>query len=137
MRVFYAFKINSFFYDMYNNNPYKLYKMLQEIHYMNDYDINDVKEKLKQIVNRINKQEINKNIIDKLYTYNDYFNKENTHIICDNHEYTKLIVEDYLIKIKSNQKYPLILETLTDENIFVCDFINREYFFVDLEKSIA
>ena len=137
MRVFYAFKINKYFYDIYKNNPYKIYKLLQEIHFIQDYDVNDTKRKLKQIVDRYNKKEINEQIIDDLYSYSEYFNKENTHIICDNYEYTKLIVDVYVIKIKSNQKYPTILKSIKDENIFVCDFINHNFFFLNLEKSIA
>lgn len=137
MRVFYVFKIKDSFYDMYKDNPYKLYRLLQEIRCIQDYDIKDTKKKLLQIINIYNKNVINEQIKDDLYSYSEYFNKDNVHIICDNYEYTKLIVENYVLKVKSNQKYPTILKSIKEDNVFVCDFVNHSYFFLNLEKSIA
>ena len=122
---------------MYQNNPYKLFKIFQEIHYTNYYDLNIAKKNIEQIIEKYNPIKINKQIINSLYYNNDYFNKNNIHIICNNYEYTKLIVENSIIRIKSNQSQPTLLKYLEDENIFVCDFKNRNYFFLNLVKSVA
>lgn len=137
MRVFYVFKVNNYYYNMYQNNPYKLFKIFQEIHYTNYYDLNIAKKNIEQIIEKYNPIKINKQIINSLYYNNDYFNKNNIHIICNNYEYTKLIVENSIIRIKSNQSQPTLLKYLEDENIFVCDFKNRNYFFLNLVKSVA
>lgn len=134
MRVFYIFRINKMFYDMYKDNPYRLYMLFSDIHNDRYYDIEDNKRKLNEIIDCIDIDAVNNRIIDDLYNYKDYYNKKNVHIICDNYEYTKLVVESSVIKIKSNQKYPFILDSIIDNNIFVCDFVNREYFF--LEKAL-
>ena len=111
--------------------------MLQEIHYIKYYNIEDTKKQLMQIINRIDVDKINTQISDDLDDLNSYFNKKNIHIICSNCEYTKMIVEDYVIKIKSNQNCPLFLKYLKEDNLFICDFVYREYFFLNLEKIIA
>lgn len=134
MRVFYIFKIKNNFYDMYKDKPYKIYMLLSDIHNDRNYGIDDNKRKLKEIIEDIDVNAVNNRIIEDLYSYKEYYNKENVHIICDNYEYTKLVVDSNVIGIKSNQKYPIILDSIVDNNIFICDFVNREYFF--LEKAL-
>ena len=70
-----------------------------------------------------------------LYDYDDYYNKKSVHIVCNNNEYTKLVVEDYLIKIKTNQKYPFILKYINCDNVFVCDFVNKDFFWLNVNKK--
>ena len=37
MRVFYAFLVKDYYFDMYYKHPYNLYKMLEEIYHFRDY----------------------------------------------------------------------------------------------------
>ena len=137
MKVFYVFKINENFYYMYNKNSYKIFKILQELRSCGDYDINMTKRKLKEIVCRLDRDNININLNYNLNNNRDYYKNNNVHIICNNNEYTKLIVEDYMIRIKTNQKYPNIFNYIEDNNIFVCDFINIDYFWLNSNKIVA
>lgn len=43
------------------------------------------------------------------------------------------MVTSYCIKIKSNINYPSFFENINNysDNIFVCDFINKDYFWLN------
>ena len=46
-------------------------------------------------------------------------------------ETTKLIVNNSHIKLKTNSPYPTFFKNLKNiNNLFVCDFINSDYFFL-------
>lgn len=132
MRVFYIFKINKYFSYVYKNKAYKMYKLLEEIYYLKDYDINLVTGYFKQIVDNFNQEEINRYLYKNLSITQDYYKKSNIHIICDNYEYTKLVVSKDNLKVKTNQYQPSIFNYLTsyDSNIFICDFSNKTYFWL-------
>lgn len=132
MRVFYVFNIKKYFAYTYKDKPYKLFKILDYIYNNYDYDIELGYRYINQIINNFSKEKINKYLTDNLYNHNNYYKKANIHIICDNFEYTKLIVENNVIRIKTNQNKPTILKYLQkqEENIFVCDFSNKQYFWL-------
>ena len=135
MKVFYVFKINENFSYMYRGKSYRIYNILQELRYVNDYNTNDVKRSLDELVCKLNIDSIDKFLIDSLYYYKDYYNKNHVHIICNNDEYTKLVVEDYLVKVKTNQKYPAILNYINGDNYFACDFVNKDFFWLNVSKK--
>jgi hypothetical protein len=52
-------------------------------------------------------------------------------------EISKLTVYNSHIKIKTNINYPTFIDSLRnfEKNIFVCDFINKDYFWLDKIKK--
>lgn len=133
MRTFYIFNVNEYFYSMYKDTPYRIYEMLEDIYYVRNYDIKISSKLYFQMVNRINKLMMNEYLNTNYISCTDYTNEANTHLIATNYEYSKLIVGNTYLKIKSNRNYPLFFDSLNKYNnsIFVCDFQNKDYFWLD------
>lgn len=136
MRIFYLFDVNDNFYKMYKEYPYKLYKMFEDIYITSKYDKSIARGMYEQINCKYNKSFMNNFIKNKNKLDIYYYNKDNLHIISNRNDCSKLFVNNYYIKIKSNINYTKFFEQLNtfSENIFVCDFDNKDYFW--LEKII-
>ena len=133
MRVFYIYNINDLFCSVYDNYPYKLYKMLEDAYYTNKHDIVLSTLEFEQVITNYNKLYMNNYIIanNKLDLY--YYNKNNIHIISSRDEYSKLMVSSYCLKLKTNLNYPTFFKNITtySDNIFICDFENQDYFWLN------
>ena len=140
MRVFYIYNVNDFFTSVYDKYPYKLYKMLEDAYYTNKHNIVLSSTYYEQITTNFNKLYINNyiNANNKLDSY--YYNKNNIHIISSRDEYSKLMISSYTLKLKTNLNYPTFFNNIKNysDNIFICDFENKDYFWlnkvVKLEK---
>lgn len=133
MRVFYIYNVNDFFCSIYDKYPYKLYKMLEDAYYTNKHNIILSTDYYEQIITNFNKLFINNylHVNNKLDAY--YYKKNNIHIISSREEYSKLMVSSYCLKLKSNLNYPTFLKNIRtySDNIFVCDFENQDYFWLN------
>ena len=133
MRVFYIYNVNDFFTSVYDKYPYKLYKMLEDAYYTNKHNIVLSSTYYEQITTNFNKLYINNyiNANNKLDGY--YYNKNNIHIISSRDEYSKLMVSSYCLKLKTNLNYPTFLKNISSysDNIFICDFENQDYFWLN------
>ena len=111
------------------------------------YDLDNEKENIFQCnktdkdkdkinnANSINKDDLN-NQLFLSYKDKSYYTKFlNTHMINDyfTHEKTKLIVNKKYLVIKSNEEVPLFFKDIdrNEKNLFVCDFINKDYFWLE------
>lgn len=132
MRVYYLFKVNNYFYYMYQNKPFKMYKMLEEIYHTRNNDVVLTYRMFEQIASPFNKNKVNNYINNYLKDKVYYMRSNNIHLISNNIEYSKLSVSNSNLKIKTNINFTSffdILDNYTD-NIFVCDFINKDYFWL-------
>lgn len=133
MRTFYIYNINDFLHSLYDNYPHNLYKMLEEAHYSKKHNLAKSATIYDQLITNYNKLYINNflNINNKIDVY--YYNKNNTHLISSRGEYTKLTVNSYCIKVKSNLNYPKFFYDINNysNNIFICDFDNQDYFWLN------
>lgn len=140
MRTYYLFKINESFYNLYYNKSFYLYKIFEEISKSSENDFKISYRLFNQITLPYNKSYIN-GILYKKYMYNEnYLKTLNKHVLNDEIEKTKLTIYNTYIKIKSNQNIPVFLKDFKDEiNIFVCDFNNKDYFFLNkvISKSLV
>lgn len=136
MRVYYLFKINDSFSKLYYNKTYYLYKMLEQISKSSQNDFIISYRLFSQMATAYNKVEINSNIY-KAFEYNDKYMKTlNKHILNDGVEKTKLTVYNTYIKIRTNQNLTSFFKVLNKEkNIFVCDFNNKDYFWLSKVSS--
>lgn len=139
MRIFYIYNINDLFTSVYEKYPYKLYKMLEEAYYTNKYSLVVASDMYEQVIVNFNKLFMNDflQFNNKLDVY--YYRKNNIHLISSNSEYSKLLVSGYCIKLKTNLNYPKFFETINGygDNIFVCDFENGDYFWLNkIVKSV-
>ena len=140
MRTYYLFRINESFYNLYCNKTFYLYKMLEEISKSSENDFKISYRLFNQIAIPYNKSYIN-SLLYKKYMYNNNYEKIlDKHKLIDEVERTKLTVFTTYIKVKSNKNIPVFFKDLKDEiNVFVCDFNNKDYFFLNkvISKSLV
>lgn len=134
MRTFYIFLIKKHFKILNIHNPYNLYKELETISKSTKYNIDTNMNKFNQLKQDINKELLNNNTYsyfknkitytktNNIHSINNFFTKENT----------KLIINKTYIVIKTNKPNPSFIEYLKNinNNFFVCDFDNKDYFWL-------
>lgn len=137
MRTFYIFKINNMFQTFYNNKSNILFKMFNEIYSSNNQDLINKFRLFEQITIPINKKIFNNYIMlkhrdDKYYTKNT-----NIHTIENSQEISRLIINNTFLKIKSNKNINSFIKDLYEskESVFVIDFNNKDYFWINEIKS--
>lgn len=133
MRTYYVFKINKYFSYVYKNRPYKIYKTIEEIYHVKEYDMVLTYKIYEQVAITFSKVKLNE-YLDSVYRENNFYQKNNNiHIYSNNYEYTKLVVTNSNLKIKSNINNPIFFKDINDfyDNIFICDFVNKDYFWLD------
>lgn len=136
MRVYYLFKINESFSNLYYNKTYYLYKMLEQIYKSSKSDFIISYRLFSQMAVAYNKAEINSNIYKEFLYDSNYMKTLNKHTFDDGIEKTKLTVYNTYIKIKTNQNLTNFFRILVKEkNIFVCDFNNKDYFWLGKVSS--
>ena len=73
MRVYYVFYINNYFSYVYRNKPYKLYKILEEMYHIKEYDMVLTYKYYEQIAIPFDKQSLNDYIYNRLYNDKTYY----------------------------------------------------------------
>ena len=133
MRVFYIYNVNDYFKSVYDNYPYKLYKMLEDAYLTNKHNTKESIKLYEQITTRYNKLFINNYIFANNKLDISYYHKDDKHLITNNNEYTKLEVNRYYLKIKTNINYPKFFNNINiySDNIFICDYKNNDYFWLN------
>ena len=139
MRIYYVFDIRSEYVDLYKETPNSLYNVLHQLYYMRKKDLEYGFNMFKQLANRIDKDELDKNIFLKLHNKMTYVKKGDNHIINN-------LYKDEVSALKVKYSYILINKSYTDffnalaldnRNYFVCDFINNDYFFLSNIKILV
>ena len=134
MRTFYLFKIKTNYSILTKNNPYNLYKTLEEIYHLKKDEIKVAYDLFSQIRDTFNKELLDNNIYEYYKNRYTYTKIKNTHIINDYYtkEKSKLIINPTYLLIQSTKQIPTFLRTITKKNnIFVCDFDNIDYFWLE------
>lgn len=133
MRIFYIYNVNKNYYDMYYKHSYKLYKIIESIYYQRNYDKISSYRLYKQVVNPINKMLCNSYITKNYRLSYEYEYDYNTHYIRKKDEHTKMVISNINIKIISDINFPSFFYDIYayEDKIFVCDFDNNDYFWLD------
>jgi len=141
MRIYYAFKIKKEFYDIYIDTPSVLYNFLNQLYYFKKEDLDYGNNLFQQIVNKFDKEEMDKRLFIKLHNKMKYCKKQDEHIINNLYrdEVSIMKIKRNYIVINSNKNCTEFFEFLKekDDNIFVCDFINHDYFYVNQLKMLV
>ena len=133
MRTFYIFKINNMFQTFYNDKSNILFKMFNEIYSSNDQDLINKFRLFEQITIPFNKRIFNNYVMlkhrdDIFYTKND-----NVHTVENDKEISRLTINNTFLKIKSNKNINSFIKDIYDskESVFVIDFQNKDYFWIN------
>ena len=132
MRTYYIFKINKYFAYIYKRWPYKMYKIIEELYYTKNYDMLMSYKYYQKFAVPFNKLAINEYIYSINKTNSNYHRDNNIHIL-SNDKYNKLTVNATCIMLKTNDIYSIFLNDLNEylDNIFICDFKNQDYFWLE------
>ena len=134
MRMYYVFNVKSDIAKLYSDKPASLYRILENIYYMHQEDINYGFAIFKQLTNRIKPLELSNNIYIKLHKELVYSKIDNEHIINDlyHDEVSILKIKNSHLLIESNKSYSSFFKILNElsSDMFVCDFKEKEFFFL-------
>mgnify|MGYP003312408527 FL=1 len=132
MRTYYIFKINKYFTYIYKKNPYKMYKIIEELYYTKEYDMLISYKFYQKFAIPFNKLSLNEYIYNLNKKNMNYTRDNNIHIIC-NEKYNKLLINNSCMILKTNDIYSVFLNDINMhlDNIFICDFQNKDYFWLE------
>ena len=132
MRTYYIFKINKYFTYIYKRFPYKMYKIIEELYYTKDYDMLTSYRYYQKFALEFNKLSLNEYIYNLNKKNISYKRDNNIHILY-NDKYNKLIINNSCMILKTNDIYSVFLNDINThlDNIFICDFKNKDYFWLD------
>ena len=134
MRVFYIFQIKKDLTKITKANPYTLFHTLETIYYREPDDIKLGYVFLKQIIDPIPIKELDV-LLFKRYKENYFYMKyRNIHSMHDVYrkENTVLTLNKTYLKLETNVIKPRFLEELQkNHSLFVCDFQEKDYFWLD------
>ena len=135
MRMYYVFNLKSDIKKLYYDKPASLYKILENIYYMHQEDVNYGFAIFKQITNKNKVLELSNEIFIKLHKDLVYTKLDNEHIINDlyHDEVSILKIKNSHLLIETNKGISSFFEILNNinNNYFVCDFKEKDFFFMD------
>ena len=135
MRIYYIFNIKSEICELYKDKPASLYKILENIYYMHEDDINYGFSVFKELTNKNKVMELNNGIFIKYHKDLVYSKIDNEHIINDlyHDEISILKINNSHLKLESNKSISSFFKILSDinNNYFVCDFKDKDFFFIN------
>lgn len=126
------FKINKYFAYIYKRWPRKMYNIIEELYYTKDYDMLNSYRYYQKFALSFDKLDIN----DYIYSINkkskNYYRDNSIHVV-NNDNYNKLVVNKMCLILKTNDIYSIFFDDISmySNNIFVCDFKNRDYFWLE------
>lgn len=137
MRTYYIFNVNKYYGYMYKDNPFKMYKIFEEIYYSRDYDSVKTYHILEEIANPFNKIMLNEYIYFEYKLKYGYKRKDNIHYLSTT-ERTTLRINNYNIKLETESNYSVFFNDISNynNNLFVCDFENMDYFWLSKLSSL-
>lgn len=134
MRVYFIFSIKLEFINLYYNNKNILYSILKQIYYLDTNELKYGYNIYNQLINDIDKNDLDKFLYIKLHRNIPYSKRKNIHIYNNLYkdEVSKLIVKRSYIKLETENNYSSFFKYLKEYNnsLFVCDFKNQDYFFL-------
>lgn len=133
MRTFYIFRINKEMGILLRNNPYNLFRSLEDIYLLDKASVGIGKELLDQLIIPIDKEKYNKLIYEKNKDNDFYMKTGDTHRVVNKYrkEETTIIVKNSHILLKTNIINRDLKKFLPVTDAFLCDFQNKDYFWLD------
>ena len=135
MRTYYAFIIKDSLMHFYSKKPYSLYKILEQIYRLKNNDIVLGYRLLEQVTEAFGMRKTDKFIYKKHLNELEYSRLDDGHMIKNlySEEITFLKVFHSHVRIRTNNNYSSFFNSIQeyDENIFICDFENQDFFWVN------
>ena len=132
MRTFYVFKINKEMSILLKDSPYNLYKTLEGIYFLNKEYVSYGACLLEQLISLIDVAKFDRLLYEKNKD-NDFYMKIGSHHKIVNKyrkEETNIFVKRTHLLITTNVLSKNLSMFLDSNNLFVCDFYNKDYFWL-------
>ncbi len=134
MRVYFIFDIKEELRKLYIGKEKELYEILSSIYHLRDNQVEYGYELLKQIINPIDKEVIDRDIFVKLHRDYPYSKRNDIHYYNQLYtdEVSRLCVKRCYMKLEvdhSTSSFFSILKIFSN-NYFACDFASLRYFFL-------
>lgn len=134
MRTFYIFKIKKEMSILTHDTPYNLFRTIENLYYLDNINLGISFKLYDQIFEPFDRDYIN-SMVSRTYQNNHYYHKENNrHVLINKYkpENSYLYVYRSHLLLKSDAIKPALLTNYTkDDNLFVCDFKNKDYFWLN------
>lgn len=141
MRVFYLFKIKEVFKNLYQDDSYTLYRILKQIYNLDKSEIGYALTLLNQLEVKINKEKLDRDLFIRLHQKMPYSKRGEIHYINNlyKNEVSKLRVNHRYIKIETESSVSSFFDELRklDQDFFVCDFKDKDFFWLDRVKTLV
>lgn len=134
MRNFYIFYINKEFKILSKDNPYNLYRTMENIYYLDKQDLSIGTSLFEQVAVPFDKSEVNKFIFNNLRDNDFYMTSRNSHKMYNKYKNETFIIETHFayLSLKTNiNKKDVFKNLYMNPNLFVCDFENKDYFWLE------
>ena len=134
MRSFYIFKIKDEYAILTKNNTYKLFRLLDFIYNLDKEDISRGIDLFYKLVEKLDGKSLDIQLF-KNYRENYFYTKfKNIHQVNNIYkkEESKLTIRNHYLLLVSTIIKPVFLNDLkTINNLFLCDFENKDYFWLE------
>ena len=141
MRIYYVFKVKEEYIELYRDTPNTLYNILNQMYYMKKNEIGYGFNLFHQMIDRIDKFDLDKYLYILMHTKMKYSKKGDEHILNNIYkdEVSVLKVKSTHLIINANKSYTEFFTLLNqyDPCFFVCDFNNHDYFFLSNIKLLV
>ena len=116
-----------------HDTPYNLYRTIENLYYLDNINLGLSFKLYDQIFESFDKDYMN-GIVTRIYQNNNYYTKENNrHVVINKYkpESSYLYIYRSHLLLKSDAIKPTLLTNYTNsDNLFVCDFKNKDYFWL-------
>jgi len=134
MRTFYIFKIKRELTILTKETPYNLFRTIENLYYLDNDSLGVSFKIYNDLFELYDKEYINKRI-NNLFKNNRYYSNDgDIHTIDNKYKPEKSTLKVYKshILLKSDVINPtLLVNYLMADNLFVCDFKNKDYFWLN------
>ncbi len=141
MRRFYIFQVKNEYQELYKNHSKSLYHIFKYLYFLNRRDSDYGIELFNQLVQTIDKTKLNRKIFIKYHKERIYSKIKDIHVINDLYrdEISTLKIKNSYILLESNHNTSTFLKILSEgeNNYFLCDFKNQDYFWLSDIKTLV
>ena len=133
MRKFYVFNVNKETSIISKESPYILFKSFESIYNADRSDFNMAKTLYGQLSLKFNRNMLDQKIISN-YKDNQYYifnGKEHKYYNKYKDELCNMIIKNSYIQVITNSSKIKLLNNIKGYNLFVCDFENKDYFWLN------
>lgn len=134
MRTFHIFNVNNSVALLTRIDAYPLFHSFLKIKNLSNSDLSLGINLYEQIASQIDKKKYTRNIYNH-YKESDFYTRfQNNHTYINKYrdEKSYLKVKNAYIRIDTNRQYPEFFKYLKkNHNLFVCDFENKDYFWLN------